>query len=142
MCVCGKWQRLAQPKTQRRAHRAEKELLAGLGLSWHLGTWVSGGLPPFQEPGREHAQIVHTVWFLLSAGFPSGGLEFGFVRGSRPLTQPLNTETPRSVLGGPHATHCPSVAWEDLCEDCVAAPERESRGSLETADTARVLRLC
>ena len=78
-----------------------------------------------------------TAWFLLSAGFPSGSLEFRSVQGSQclcdwPLTQSLNTETPRGVQGGPHPTRCPSVAWEDLSEDCVATPERESQEFLQT----------
>ena len=86
-------------------------------------------------PGtRKGACPNRSVWFQLSASFPSGGLEFQSVRGSRclcdwPLTQPLSTETPRGVLGGPHPTRCPSVAWEDLSEDCVAAPNGSLKGS-------------
>ena len=71
-CVCGKGQRLAQPKTQKRVNSAGKGLLAGLVLGWHLGTWISGGFPPFQELERERAKLCKQCGLCRALAFPPG----------------------------------------------------------------------
>lgn len=57
---------------------AGKGLLSGLGSSWHLGTWVRRA--PTIPGTRKGACPNRSVWFQLSASFPSGGLEFQSVR--------------------------------------------------------------
>lgn len=144
MCVCGKRQRLAQPKTQRRANNAGKGLLAGLGLSWHLGTWVSGGLPPFQELGRERAQIVHSVvspecWL----SFWESGIS---VCARQPVPMWLASNT---IPEHWDSKGRPGWTTSHTLSQCgVGGPKWGLCGYTQTgvsrvpADTARVLRLC
>lgn len=65
VCLWGNGEGWHSPRHRRRANSAGKGLLSGLGLSWHLGTWFRRA--PFQELGRERAQIAQCGFSLVLA---------------------------------------------------------------------------